>query len=31
MRAKLWLERSFGVLLTLFGIGIAVTTNSTRP
>ena len=30
-RAKLWLERSFGVLLTLFGIGIAVTTNSTRP
>ena len=31
MRAKLWMERSFGVLLTLFGIGIAVTTNSTRP
>lgn len=31
MRAKLWLERSFGVLLTLFGIGIAVSTNSTRP
>jgi threonine efflux protein len=30
-RVKLWLERSFGVLLTLFGIGIAVTTNSTRP
>ncbi|POF31125.1 LysE family transporter [Roseibium marinum] len=30
-RAKLWMERSFGVLLTLFGIGIAVTTNSTRP
>jgi len=31
LRAKLWIERSFGVLLTLFGIGIAVTTNSTRP
>ncbi|MCX2725380.1 LysE family transporter [Roseibium salinum] len=31
VRAKLWMERSFGVLLTLFGIGIAVTTNSTRP
>ena len=31
MRAKLWMERSFGILLTLFGIGIAVTTNSTRP
>ena len=31
MRAKLWMERSFGVLLTLFGVGIAVTTNSTRP
>lgn len=30
-RAKMWLERSFGILLTLFGIGIAVTTNSTRP
>ncbi|MBN9672478.1 LysE family translocator [Roseibium aggregatum] len=29
-RAKLWLERSFGVLLTLFGIGIAVSTNSSR-
>lgn len=31
MRAKLWLERSFGVLLTIFGIGIAVSTSSTRP
>ncbi|MEP3049135.1 MAG: LysE family transporter [Roseibium sp.] len=31
VRAKLWIERSFGILLTLFGIGIAVTTNSTRP
>lgn len=31
MKAKLWIERSFGVLLTLFGIGIAVTTNSARP
>ena len=31
MRAKLWMERSFGILLTLFGIGIAVSTNSTRP
>ncbi|MEP3428075.1 MAG: LysE family transporter [Roseibium sp.] len=31
VRAKLWMERSFGILLTLFGIGIAVTTNSTRP
>lgn len=30
-RAKLWMERSFGILLTLFGIGIAVTTNTTRP
>ena len=30
-RVKLWMERSFGVLLTLFGIGIAVTTSSTRP
>ena len=30
-RAKLWMERSFGILLTLFGIGIAVTTNSSRP
>lgn len=29
-RAKLWIERSFGVLLTLFGIGIAATTSSTR-
>lgn len=31
IRAKLWMERSFGVLLTLFGIGIAVTTNTSRP
>jgi threonine/homoserine/homoserine lactone efflux protein len=31
MRAKLWMERSFGILLTLFGIGIAVSTNSSRP
>jgi len=31
IRAKLWMERSFGILLTLFGIGIAVTTNSSRP
>ena len=31
MRAKLWMGRSFGVLLTLFGIGIAITTNSSRP
>lgn len=31
LSAKLWIERSFGVLLTLFGIGIAVSTNSTRP
>lgn len=30
MRIKLWLERTFGILLTLMGIGIAVTTNSTR-
>ncbi|PVB61900.1 LysE family transporter [Labrenzia sp. 011] len=30
MRAKVRIERSFGVLLTLFGIGIAVTTNSSR-
>lgn len=30
MRLKLWIERSFGVLLTLFGIGIAVSTNSSR-
>lgn len=28
---KLWMERSFGVLLTLFGIGLAVSTNSSRP
>ncbi|WP_310618872.1 LysE family translocator [Flexibacterium corallicola] len=31
LRIKLWLERSFGVLLTLFGIAVAVTTNSSRP
>lgn len=31
MRAKLWMERTFGILLTAFGIGIAATTNSTRP
>jgi len=30
LRAKLWMERSFGILLTLFGIGIAASTNSTR-
>jgi threonine/homoserine/homoserine lactone efflux protein len=30
MRAKLRIERSFGMLLTLFGIGIALTTNSSR-
>ncbi|MTH98037.1 LysE family transporter [Roseibium sp. RKSG952] len=28
---KLWMERTFGILLTLFGIGIAVTTSSSRP
>jgi RhtB (resistance to homoserine/threonine) family protein len=27
---KLWIERSFGVLLTLFGIGLAVSTNTSR-
>jgi len=31
LKIKLWMERSFGVLLTLFGIGLAVTTNSSRP
>lgn len=31
MKTKLWIERSFGILLALFGIGIAVTTNSSRP
>lgn len=31
LKAKLWIERSFGIVLTLFGVGIAVTTNSTRP
>ncbi|TYC60489.1 lysine transporter LysE [Rhodobacterales bacterium] len=31
LRAKLWMERSFGVVLALFGVGIALTTNSTRP
>ena len=30
-RLKLWMERTFGVLLTLFGIGIAISTNSSRP
>lgn len=30
LKAKLWMERSFGILLTLFGIGIAASTNSTR-
>lgn len=27
---KLWMERTFGAALTLFGIGIALTTNSSR-
>ena len=27
---KLWLERSFGVILGLFGLGIALTTNTSR-
>ncbi|MEJ8473057.1 LysE family transporter [Roseibium algae] len=31
MRMKLKVERTFGILLTVFGIGIAVTTSSTRP
>lgn len=31
IRMKLWMERSFGILLTLFGIGIALTTHSSRP
>jgi len=31
LKIKLWMERSFGVLLTLFGIGLAATTNSFRP
>lgn len=31
LRLKLWIERSFGVLLTLFGIGLAISTNSSRP
>ncbi|WP_417687047.1 LysE family translocator [Roseibium sp.] len=31
MRMKLWMERTFGVLLTLIGIGIAATTSSSRP
>ncbi|WP_289036231.1 LysE family transporter [uncultured Roseibium sp.] len=31
MRMKLWMERTFGILLTLFGIGIAATTSSSRP
>ncbi|MTI44980.1 threonine/homoserine/homoserine lactone efflux protein [Roseibium hamelinense] len=31
LRIKIWMERSFGVLLTLFGIGLAATTNSSRP
>ncbi|GGB32708.1 lysine transporter LysE [Roseibium aquae] len=31
MKIKLWMERSFGILLTLFGIGLAATTNSSRP
>ncbi|MEP0232146.1 LysE family transporter [Roseibium sp.] len=30
MRMKLWMERTFGILLTLFGIGIAATTSSSR-
>ncbi|WP_417667669.1 LysE family transporter [Roseibium sp.] len=30
LRTKLWMERTFGVLLTLFGIGIAATTGATR-
>ncbi|NVK33282.1 MAG: LysE family transporter [Rhodobacteraceae bacterium] len=29
--AKLWIERTFGVLLTLFGIGLALSTNNSRP
>lgn len=28
---KLWIERTFGVLLTLFGVGLALSTNSSRP
>ncbi|WP_346892141.1 LysE family transporter [uncultured Roseibium sp.] len=31
IRMKLWMERTFGILLTLFGIGIALTTHSSRP
>lgn len=27
---KLWLERSFGIVLGLFGLGIALTTNTSR-
>ena len=31
LSCKLWMERSFGVLLAAFGIGLALTTHSGRP